>query len=86
MKYRKKPAIIEAIQWTGSNIREIRHAFPEANPIVQGMGRVAFYSLGGVWVSAGTGEWIIRDQEGNHSHCHPRQFHEDYEAVEENDQ
>jgi len=24
MKYRKKPVIIEAVQWTGSNISEIR--------------------------------------------------------------
>ena len=25
MKYKKKPVIIEAVQWTGENIKEIEH-------------------------------------------------------------
>ena len=33
MKFRKKPVVIEAIQWTGTNIREI-YTFMHESPVI----------------------------------------------------
>ena len=84
MKYRKKPAIIEAIQWTGSNIREIRHAFPGARLVRRNTGVLSVTTLEGVML-AQTEDWIIKGTAGEFYPCKPDIFSEVYEAVEGND-
>lgn len=55
-KYRKRPVVIEAIQYTGQNLAEIMKWCPDLQ-----LGRVSPYikTLEGD-MSVGTGDWIVK--------------------------
>lgn len=80
MKYRKKPVVIEAVQWTGSNRSEVLEFSP-----------VAFWGDNtGLKIStlegalhASEGDWIIKGVQGEFCPCKPDIFTATYEAVEE---
>jgi len=81
MKFRKKPIVVEAIQWTGKNHDEIR-AF------AKGATRTAnFYDDGTVLVIhtlegdhiASVGDWIIKGVHRELYPCKPDIFAETYE-------
>lgn len=81
MKFRKKPVVIEAVQWTGSNLDELRAFVPKEfrhNKIHQPMGIV---TLEGV-VTVSEGDWIIRGIKGEFYPCKPDIFEKTHEAVE----
>ena len=81
--YRKKPVVIEAIQWTGSNSEQVQ-AFlnvgeHSANGYVKGR-YVEIGTLEGLMVAA-PGDWVIRGIKGEHYPCKPDIFDATYDAA-----
>jgi len=63
MKFRKKPVVIEAVQWTGKNLEELRSFVPEKfrhNKIHQPMGIVTPEGV----LTISEGDWIIKGVSG----------------------
>lgn len=87
MKYRKKLIIVDAIQWTGGNFRQI-YDFLSGNrldydpPVVEG-GLVITTAMERMNVNIG--DYIIRDVEGVFYPCTQRIFEETYEVFEESE-
>jgi hypothetical protein len=89
-KFRKKPVVVDAFQWTGSNeqaedpewIVEAIHDgtvwfIDTCTPRV----KVAIRTLEGVMIAA-PGDWIIRGVKGELYPCRPDIFEATYEQVE----
>lgn len=87
-KYRKKPVVIEAVQWTGENQKEIKE--------MGGMRELHFYlnvvkgeqisaldikTLEGI-MTADKNDWIIKGISGELYPCKPDIFEKTYELVE----
>jgi hypothetical protein len=82
-RFRKRPVVINAVQWTGRNRAEIEHW----------MGRELGYTTSGndeatLWIPtlegghvASRGDWIIRGVKGEFYPCKPDIFAATYEAV-----
>ena len=93
MKYRKKPVVIEAIQWTGLNFEEIK-AFVGQDLIYDiydaawkvGMGipevTVKIKTLEGEML-ASVGDYIIQGVDGEFYPCKPDIFEKTYDIVNE---
>ena len=71
MKYRRKPEIVEAVEWTGENLKEVIALVPGAKIRVHAFersdGSVAELLLidGEGWTAdAARGEWITKGREG----------------------
>ena len=78
-KYRKKPVVIEAIQWTGKNSLDIRKL---AGPDVSFFnGQVYIKTLEGTH-HASVGDFIIKGVHGEFYPCKPDIFEKTYEYVE----
>jgi hypothetical protein len=88
-RYRKCPIVIEAMQWTGQNLADLRlrtggnfdFIDPEdrsADPAATGQ---VFVDANGVWIPVEPGEWIIRDSRGFHP-CKADVFAETYVFVQ----
>ena len=92
MRYRKKPVIIEATQWTGSNFEEIKQ-FVTKDLIYDiddaawkvGMGvphiTIKIKILEGEML-ASIGDFIIKGVDGEFYPCKPDIFQKTYEEVE----
>jgi hypothetical protein len=80
-KYRKKPVVIEAIQWTGDNTSEIMKWVGD-----KAYFRDALYikTLEGGY-RAGVGDYIIKGIKGEFYPCKPDIFEKTYELVELNE-
>ena len=91
-KYRKKPVVIEAIQWNGMNLDEIKafvgnsleyeifdsaHKVRIAPPFVD----MVIHTLEGDHL-ASVGDYIIKGVHGEFYPCKPDIFEMTYEAVE----
>jgi hypothetical protein len=80
--YRKKPVVIEAIQWTGDNLDEIWdwttaefvYGPTEVNPLR------LYVAANDAWLDLEVGEWIIKDSAGFYP-CKADIFAVTYEAV-----
>ena len=89
MKYRKKPVVIEAIQWTGENYWEIlkwAHAgmHPKMNAIIHGSevgSGLMVRTLEGNMM-ASVGDWIIKGVKGEFYPCKPDIFAATYEKAD----
>jgi len=92
MKYRKKPVVIEAIQWTGNNLREIidfiglhesanKWTWQEYEAVVSRDG-LKIFTLEGPFI-ASVGDFIIQGVNGEFYPCKPDIFEKTYEKVEE---
>lgn len=79
MKYRKKPVVIEAIQWTGGNITEVCNFLPKSGWTL-GKG-INIETLEGT-MRADKGDYIIRGVNGEYYPCKPDIFEKTYEPVE----
>lgn len=89
MKYRKKPVVIEAVQFTTNN----QVGSPEMDALVEWMnsnGATAWHDGTDIYIGtregemrAGVGDWIIRGTKGEFYPCKPDVFAEVYEHVEE---
>ncbi len=95
-KYRKKPVVIEAVQWSGKNIDEIK-AFcvysiyekifmtagadlPNEHPSTLEW-KLSIRTLEGDMV-ANKGDWVIKGVSGEFYPCKPDIFEKTYEPVE----
>ena len=82
--FRKKPVVIEAVQWTGANTEEI-DAFlggavlPCGDPARQGL---RIHTLEGIMLAT-AGDWIIKGVAGEFYPCKPDIFLQTYEPVSE---
>ncbi len=81
MKYRKKPVVVEAVQWNGNNHKEVID-FVE--------NKIWFDALGNIWIAtlegdmvAKKGDYIIKGVQGEYYPCKPDIFAETYEKTEE---
>jgi hypothetical protein len=85
MKFRKKPVVIEAVQWTGLNQLEI-DSFVSCGKYGYGSdgntGEYLIETLEGV-MRASAGDWIIRGVKGEFYPCKPDIFTATYEPVYE---
>lgn len=83
-KYRKKPVVIEAVQWNGAN-----HLITET--FMKGSGATIDYSqskLGVIQIptlegvmTAQAGDWIIKGVQGEFYPCKPDIFEQTYETA-----
>lgn len=81
MKYRKKPVVVEAVQWNGNNHKEVID-FAE--------NKIWFDALGNIWIAtlegdmvAKKGDYIIKGVQGEFYPCKPDIFAQTYEKTEE---
>jgi hypothetical protein len=79
-KYKKKPVIIEAIQWTGNNVKEVQE-FIGNNGYVKG-DYVDIGTLEGL-MAASVGDYIIKGVKNEIYPCKPDIFEQTYEYVGE---
>lgn len=80
MKYRKRPVVIDAVQWTGENCAEIDAFLDDQEDGTAPGHPIVIETLGGD-VTAQVGDWIIRGVQGEFYPCKPDIFAETYEAV-----
>ncbi|MEM1424039.1 MAG: hypothetical protein AAGH64_08550 [Planctomycetota bacterium] len=89
-RYRKKPVVIEAVQFTGTNQSEVlAFVYPDLSPDAlegaQAMGSpVIIETLEGD-MTASPGDYVIRGVQGEHYPCKPDIFEATYEPVEESE-
>lgn len=79
MQYCKKPVVIEAIQWTGSNLEELQNFVGSALTCDE---KLIIHTLEGDH-EARVGDYIIKGVQGEFYPCKPEIFAKTYEAVEE---
>lgn len=79
-KFRKKPVVIEAIRFTGSNYEEIRE-FIGKNTLCSDLS-IVIPTLEGDMI-AQKGDYIIKGVKGEFYPCKPDIFAETYEVVSE---
>lgn len=82
MKYRKKPVVIEAVQWDGQNFMEIDEFVTAEHDTFSRWGIVKIPTLEGVMV-ASEGDYIIKGVNGEFYPCKPDIFEKTYELVGE---
>ena len=84
-KYRKKPVIIEAIQWTGKNADDVMNFICESLPVNREVevfnSKIAIDTLEGT-MFASIDDYIIRGVNGEYYPCKPDIFEKTYEEVE----
>lgn len=78
MQYRKKPIVIETIQWTGDNLEELQNFVGSA---LAYDGKLIIHTLEGDHV-AKVGDYIIKGVHGEFYPCKPDIFAKTYETVE----
>jgi len=81
MKFRKKPVVIDAIQWTGKNLDECIEFLGKSFGAHLHLNRLVVLTLEGEH-TATKGDWLIRGVQGEHYPCKPDIFEATYEAVE----
>ena len=81
MKFRKKPVVIDAVQWLGHNFIEIDSFITVEHETYPSKGEVYIPTLEGV-MKADKGDWIIRGVNGEFYPCKPDIFDKTYEVAE----
>ena len=81
MKFRKKPVVIEAIQWTGQNCKEISELMHSSNTVSPNVS-IIIPTLEGEH-EARIGDWIIKGVRGEFYPCKPDIFELTYEILED---
>jgi hypothetical protein len=81
-RFRKKPVVIEAVQWHGeSNCQEVFDFLGLDHPEDEmDHGEIHIHTLEGI-MSAQPGDWIIQGVQGEHYPCKPDIFAVTYEEV-----
>lgn len=90
-KYRKKPVIIEAIQWDGKNFDAImsfmnkdhghKLNYENAEEYSLKTGKIPIRTVEGT-INASSGDWIIKGIKGEFYPCKPDIFEQTYELIE----
>lgn len=79
-KFRKKPVVIEAIQYTGDNTSEIKEFCGDMCLLGHKPLTVAINTLEGV-MTASKGDYVIKGVNGEFYPCKPDIFEKTYEEV-----
>ena len=84
MQFRKKPVVIEALRWTGSNLKEMRKFMNENKPA---WGTESYPDALYIYTLEGThradiGDWIIKGVKGEFYPCKADIFKLTYEPAE----
>lgn len=91
-KYRKKPVVVEAVRWTGSNLEEIRNfvgsdlieecveLFDIKRTLKEMLVDIAIDTLEGT-MRVDYGDYIIKGVKGEFYNCKPDIFLKTYEEV-----
>jgi len=79
-KYRKKPVVINAVQWTGRNWKTINAFITVKCELFEAGKIIDIKTLEGV-ISASPGDWIIKGIKGEFYPCKPGVFEATYEKV-----
>jgi hypothetical protein len=84
MKYRKKPAVIEAVQWKGDNLEEVLSLVNDTRAIEKSLydESLVICALEGE-IKADKNDWIIKGIKGECYPYKPDIFEQTYELVEE---
>jgi hypothetical protein len=80
MRYRKKPVVVDAVEWNGKNTTELAKfmgALVELTPDGNGL---KIKTLEGT-MTAAPGDWIIKGVQGEFYPCKPDIFEETYERA-----
>lgn len=83
MKFRKKPVVIEAMQFTDEMKDRVFHwvgGCPSAGVDDQGKPTMKIQTPEG-WITASLGDWIIKGVAGEFYPCKPDIFEQTYEPV-----
>lgn len=80
-KYKKKPVVIDAVQWLGHNFIEIDNFITVPHETFPSNGIVKIPTLEGV-MEATKGDYIIKGVQGEFYPCKPDIFDKTYEVVE----
>lgn len=83
-KFRKKPVVIEAMQWDGDNFLKINEWANQLDVAVERdilRRTLLIHTLEGK-MTAVSGDWIVRGVKGEYYPCKPDIFAATYEAVE----
>lgn len=95
MKARKKPVVIEAIQWTGDNLQDVRefvgdYLFEFKTQTINLKKQEVKERTAGIKIKtlegdhhANIGDYIIKGVQGEFYPCKPDIFKETYEVVED---
>jgi len=81
-KFRKKPVVIEAMQWCGNNFQELEDFGSQRHIISNPDGTLTIETLEGNH-TAQKNDWIIRGVQGEVYPCKPDIFEQTYEEVAE---
>ena len=92
MKFRKKPVVIEAVKWTGENLREVikftglhpfanKWTWEEYAEVVRKDGLKIFTTEGPLMATIG--DWIIKGVKGEFYPCKPDIFEATYDPAED---
>ena len=79
-KFRKKPIVIDAVQFTGSNDKECLLFCPIARDIEDNKPNLVIPTLEGDHLCS-VGDWIIKGVNGEFYPCKPDIFEKTYESV-----
>lgn len=86
-KYRKKPVVIEAIQWSGSNWHQMLEFAEwgegEENNDAHVEGNKLFIRTLEGTMEASPGDWVIQGVQGEFYPCKPDIFEATYELVDD---
>lgn len=80
MRFRKKPVIIDAVQFTGRNHAEMIN-FTDGKAFFEDSYRLIIKTLEGEML-ASDGDWIIKGVKGEFYPCKPDIFEQSYDKVE----
>ena len=82
-KFRKKPVVIEAVQWTGNNREEMEKFIPNTILAKKNVEEeLAIGTLEGV-MTASKNDWLIKGVHGEYYPCKPDIFEKTYELVDD---
>lgn len=85
-KFRKKPVVIEAVQFTGGNYVAVEQFVCDPASfsigVIRGVYKVFINTLEGT-MTVSPGDWIIKGVNGEYYPCKPDIFEKTYERVEE---
>lgn len=85
MKYRKKPVVIEAIQWNGNNATEIAEFSKGSKRYIEFEGNICrIETLEGI-MTASLNDYIIKGIKGEFYPCKPDIFEQTYDLIDESE-
>lgn len=85
IRYRKKPVVVDAIQWTGNNFKQIKELIANSSPSERSLkqeGNILIIKTLEGDMTASLNDYIIKGVQGEFYPCKPDIFEQTYEAVD----